>query len=92
MAAPLAPIAWTAARYIAVAATAYAVARAAGPGPRDQRAEDAMDEVGEGLGLGRDEDAMRASGKYRRTIRLGQAGPGVELELTALGRLRWRRV
>lgn len=91
MALPLVPTALVAARYAAVGFVAYAAWRAAAPARRDQRAEDALDALPEGTTIHRDDDATRATLRLRRTIRLGDSGPGVEIDLAALGRLRLRR-
>lgn len=89
---PIAPIAGFALRYGAVAVTAYAISRRATPARRDQRAEDAMDEVGEGVSYRRDPDQLNGTGRFRRVIRLGKNGPGVEIDATALSRIRFRKV
>ncbi len=96
MALPLAPIAGVALRYGAVALVAY-VATRRGLIPRgrtDQRAEDAMDELPEGVTAHRadDRDQFNGAARFRRTVRVGTQGPGVEIDLSALGRLRLRRV
>ncbi|MGY6549463.1 MAG: hypothetical protein ACXIU7_10735 [Roseinatronobacter sp.] len=94
MALPLVPLAGMAAKYGAVALAGYALSRQIHTARVDQRAEDAFDEVSEGLGLGRprDRDQMNGSIRFRRVIRLGTNGPGIEIDATALGRLRLRRV
>lgn len=92
MALPIAPIALVALRYGAVALTAYAVARAASPGAHDQRAEDAMDDLPEGLVVNQEPHRIHAGGRFRRTIRIGSTGPGIEIDAAGLGRVRWRRV
>lgn len=92
MALPLAPIAGFALRYGAVALAAYAVARAAERGPRDQRAEDAMDDLAEGVIFRREAEQVNGAGRYVRTVRLGRSGPGVEIDAVALTRIRFRRV
>ncbi len=89
---PLAPIATIALRYGAVALVAYAATRRVGPGRRDQRAEDAMDDLEEGMTMRRDSSQTNATARMRRVIRLGTDGPGVEVDLTALGRFRIRRL
>lgn len=92
---PLAPIAGVALRYGALALTAYAITQIREnrtPARRDQRTEDAMDDCGEGIHLRRDPEQMNATARLRRTIRIGTHGPGVEIDATALGRLRLRRV
>jgi hypothetical protein len=91
MALPLVPTALVAARYAAVGFAVYAAWRAAAPARRDQRAEDALDDLPEGTTLHRDDEATRGSLRLRRIIRLGDSGPGVEIDLAALGRLRLRR-
>lgn len=94
MALPLAPIAGIALRYGAVALAAYAATRAMTPGSTDQRAEDAMDSLPEGLTAHspRDREQMNGTARFRRVIRLGTNGPGVEIDAVALGRIRFRRV
>ena len=93
---PLAPIAATALRiglrYGTVALAGYAMARSVERGRRDQRAEDALDDTAEGLTARREPEQMSATGRFRRVLRMGTAGPGLEVDATALGRLRWRRV
>ncbi|MBK1635322.1 hypothetical protein [Rhodovulum adriaticum] len=91
--APLAPVvARVALRYGAVALVAYVATQVREPARRDQRAEDAMDEADEGIRLRREPDQMNGTARMRRTIRIGTHGPGVEIDATALGRLRLRRV
>jgi hypothetical protein len=92
MALPLAPIAGLALRYGAVALTAYAIARMAERGHRDQRAEDAMDDLPEGVRLHREADRVGGAGRFVRTVRFGGVGPGVEIDATAITRIRFRRV
>lgn len=89
---PLAPIAGVALRYGAVAVATYAIARRAQAAPRDQRAEDAMDDVAEGIAVRKDDGQMNSSGRFRRVIRVGTDGPGLEIDATALTRIRIRRV
>lgn len=89
---PLTPIAGLALRYGAVAVATYAVARRMDRGRFDQRAEDALDTVEEGVTLRREGEQLNATGRFRRVIRLGQDGPGVELDITGLTRIRVKRV
>jgi len=94
---PLAPIAGLALRYGlrygAMAVVAYAVThRSRTPLRRDQRAEDAMDELGDGVAFRRDDEQVNGGARLRRTIRVGRTGPGVEIDASALGRFRLRRV
>jgi len=94
MALPLAPLAAMAAKYGAVALAGYALARQVQHGRTDQRAEDALDELDEGLSLHRPRDREQVNGamRFRRVVRLGTNGPGVEIDATALGRFRFRRI
>lgn len=89
---PLTPIAGLALRYGAVAVASYAVARRVEQGRRDQRAEDALDQLDEGVTLRRDGDQINATGRFRRVVRIGQDGPGLELDVTGLTRIRITRV
>ncbi len=89
---PLAPVASIALRYGAVALAAYAITRQIGKAPLDQRAEEAMDDTDEGLALRREREQMNGTARLRRVIRLGEDGPGVEVDVTALGRIRFRKV
>lgn len=94
MALPLAPIAVVAAKYGAVALAGYALARQVQVGRTDQRAEDALDALDEGVSAHRprDRDQINGAARFRRVIRLGTSGPGVEIDATALGRIRMRRL
>ena len=92
---PLAPMAVVAAKYGAVALAGYALARQMQQSGRlDQRGEDALDELDEGISLHRPRDREQVNGaaRFRRVIRLGTNGPGIEIDATALGRLKMRRV
>ena len=89
---PIAPITAIALRYGTVALATYAVARSVERGRRDQRAEDALDETPEGLTARREGEQMNATGRMRRVIRFGESGPGIEIDASAVGRIRFRRV
>lgn len=93
MALPIAPLAGLALRYGAVALAGYALSRRMARGRVDQRAEDALDDVPEGVTAHRahDRDQINTTARFRRVIRLGQSGPGIEIDATALGRIRFRR-
>ncbi|PWE33438.1 hypothetical protein DDZ14_04365 [Maritimibacter sp. 55A14] len=93
MALPLAPIAGVALRYGTLALAAYALSRRVGRSATDQGAEDALDRVPEGICAHRPRDRRQAnaSARFRRVIRLGEDGPGLEIDATALGRIRLRR-
>lgn len=96
---PLAPLLPVALRLGAVAAVGLAarawVTRASFPGRTDQRAEDALDDLGEGLSLHRPAD--RAAGEVSQTngtarivrvIRLG--GRSWEIDAGLIARVRMR--
>lgn len=91
---PLAPLATFAVKYGAVAIAGYALARQIQPARIDQRAEDALDELPEGLAMRspRDREQVNATARARRVIRLGASGPGLEIDAAFLARLRFRRV
>ena len=107
MALPLVPLAGVAAKYGAVALAGYVLARRIMPGRTDMRAEDALDDLPDGVTLnlpsgdadgagvgdsiGR-EHRFGLTGRWRRTVLpAGQAG-GVEIDLAGFLRLRLRRV
>lgn len=94
---PLAPVAVFALRAGLAATAVWAVRaglrRAARVGRTDQRAEDALDAMDEGLAahVPPDRDGQRnAAVRLRRVIRW--AGGAVEVDLAAMGRLRVRRL
>ncbi|MDT8857737.1 hypothetical protein RNZ50_22355 [Paracoccaceae bacterium Fryx2] len=98
---PLAPIAVLALRTGLVAAAAWAVRRAVTrglrPGVTDQRAEDAMDEMPEGLAIhqpgDRTDGGLRQTNTAVRMIRtLRWGNTGVEIDAALLGRLRLRKL
>ncbi len=92
MALPLAPIAGFALRYGAVALTAYAVAARTERGRRDQRAEDALDELQEGVSWRAEDQQLNTTLRFRRVIRLGESGPGLEIDSAGISRIRIRKV
>ena len=92
MAIPLAPIAGVALRYGAVALAAYAATRTIPQLRRDQPTADALDQVEEGIETRRDPEQMNATARFRRVVRLGKTGPAVEIDATALTRIRLRRL
>ena len=92
MALPLAPVALVAIRYGTVAVATYAFARQIERGRRDQRAEDALDDIPEGVTLRRDGRQTNATGRYRRVLRLKTGGPGVEIDFTSITRFSIRKV
>ncbi|MCB1366678.1 MAG: hypothetical protein KDK00_02845 [Rhodobacteraceae bacterium] len=94
MALPLAPVAAVALRYGAVALVAYAASRRVHTATIRQDGEDALDAVPEGVGAARprDRSQVNAEARWRRIIRLGASGPGLEIDASALGRVTFRRV
>ncbi|WP_138468945.1 hypothetical protein [Poseidonocella sp. HB161398] len=92
LALPLSPIFWTIFRYALIAGLAAAAARRADPVPRDQRVEDVLDSLDDGLRLRRDEDTTRIAAKAGHSLRLGPNGPGLRMEFAGLGRLKLHRL
>jgi len=89
---PLAPIAGIAFRYGTIALATYAITRKISHGRRDQRAEDALDDLEDGLSLRHQTGQTNSTARFRRSIRLGADGPGLEIDITALGRLKIRKL
>jgi hypothetical protein len=58
--------------------------------------ERVFDEMAEGFAAAphraEAENGVSGEGRFRRTIRLGSRGPGLEIDAAALGRLRVRRL
>ena len=77
-----------------VALAGYAIIRRIGPGRIDQRAEEAIDDLPDGLTARRptDREQFNMTGRLRRVIRFGADGPGIEIDAAAYGRVRFRRV
>jgi len=98
MPAPLAlsPLAWTVIRIGAVAAVGALAANRRRSHPKDPHQEVVLDDLPEGLSArahrAEAERALHGHGRLKRTIRLGTGGPGVEIDASGLGRLRFRRV
>ncbi|MEO1551804.1 MAG: hypothetical protein AAFR93_15460 [Pseudomonadota bacterium] len=96
MPAPIAPIVWTAARIGAVAAIAYYSGRASRNAPKHVWRERALDDTPEGVDLTHQREDGEAnahgSARIKRTVRLSAGGPGLEIDATALTRIRIRRV
>lgn len=93
--APLAPIATRLALMgAAYAAGALIASRSRGPERVDMATEDQLDRLHEGVEVRVDRPNGRADAEARltRTLRVGPGGPGVEVELAGIGRLRLRRV
>ncbi len=89
---PLAPIAAIAARYGAVALVAFAASRRINRAQTVQTTEDALDQVTEGTAANcpRDRQQLNGTFRWRRVLRAGANGPGLEIDVTALGRIKFR--
>ncbi len=85
---PLAPIAGIAIRYGAVALATYAVTRSVSYSRRDQRAEDALDDLQEGFSIRHDNEQTSGTARFQRDIRLGKTGPGVKIDISGFGRIK----
>lgn len=94
MALPLAPLAGMALKYGAVALASYALSRQITPGAVLQRHEDTLDTLPEGATLRRPEDREQINGtfRFRRVVRFGVSGPGLDIDASVLGRFRIKRV
>ena len=95
MALPLAPIAITAVRYGTILAVGYYIANRNKSLPKVSE-EAAHEDVDEGVSVrhhrGTDGAQANADARLKRTIRFGQNGPGVEIDASALGRIRIKRL
>jgi hypothetical protein len=79
-------------RYGTVALATWTLARATRRGARDQKAEDAMDRTPEGMTARRENGQGNATARFRRILRRRADGPGIEIDIAALGRIRVRKV
>lgn len=93
---PLRPIAAFALHTGALAAAVWAIRRSVSAGRTDQRAEDAFDDLDDGLALHRPQDRAvegirqtNAATRIRRTLRWN--GGGVEIDAGLMARLKIRR-
>lgn len=79
---------------IAVAAGAVALASQVRVQPVIQEVEDALDTVDEGTSLRRDPEGNQLNGahRFKRVIRFGNAGPGLEVDATVLARIKFRKI
>jgi hypothetical protein len=87
----LPPLVLAAAKYGTVALAAWALTRETYRGRIDQRAEDAFDDLPEGLSIRQPADRVQTNlaARMKRRVALGAAG--IELDLAILARLRLRR-
>ncbi|MBF9029502.1 hypothetical protein HKCCE3408_03750 [Rhodobacterales bacterium HKCCE3408] len=74
MAAPLAPAAGIVLKYAAIAAAGYLLARSLPQDAPDLRAEAALDDMPDGIGVSAQDGTSRARARWRRTVTLGTAG------------------
>lgn len=96
----IAPLAWKAAQLGAIAAISFYAARRHRRQdvvePRDIWRETALNDLPEGVeteashndGEGR----LAAAGKFKRGVRIGANGPGIEMEIAAITRFRFRKL
>ena len=91
---PLAPAAVTALKYGGVALAALWVARRVQRARIDQRLEDALDEMPEGLAAVQTpaREQGNAAGRFRRRIGLAGRDGAIEIDAAFVARLRLRRV
>ncbi len=92
----LSPLAWTVIRIGAVAAVGAIAARKRASHPKDPHQEVVLDDLPEGVSArthsAEAERTLHGHGRLKRTFRFGVGGPGVEIDASGLGRLRFRRV
>ena len=91
---PLAPAAVTALKLGGVALVTWLVARRVQLARIDQRAEDALDDLPEGLAAARprDREQVNAAGRFRRRIGLAGTDRAIEIDAAFLARLRARKL
>jgi len=79
---------------LAIVAGAIAIARNVQISPIVQSVEDSLDLVPEGLAARRDPIGRQINGSYRwkRTVRFGKTGAGLEIDASALGRIKFRKI
>lgn len=90
MALPIIPIVLA----ISAVTSAVAIARKIHIGPVNLDVEDALDTVDEGVYVRKmpNNRQVNASGRWKRVIRFGTGGPGLEIDASGLGRLRVKAV
>ncbi len=79
---------------LALVAGAVALARNVQVMPVVQSVEDSLDMVPEGISAGKNKSGQQINGSYRwkRIVRLGKTGAGLEIDASALGRIKLRKV
>lgn len=84
----LPPLVLAAAKYAAVAAAAWALTRETYRGRIDQRAEDAMDDLPDGVSIRQPGDRTQTNLAAWLRRRVGLGPSGLEVDLAILARLR----
>ncbi len=79
---------------LALVAGAVALARNVQISPIVQSVEDSLDLVPEGMAARRDKAGQQINGSYRwkRIVRFGTSGTALEIDASALGRIKFRKV
>lgn len=90
MALPVVPIVLAASAVTSV----VAVVRKIHISPMIQDVEDTLDTVDEGVSVRKMDGNRQVNGavRWKRVVRFGADGPGIEIDASALGRVRWRKV
>ena len=95
MPAPLIPVVWTVTKVGALAAVAIYANKRRLSQPKEVYREAVLNGVPEGLDVqshrAEGETAASATGRWRRVIRFRKGGPGLEVDATWLGRIRFRK-
>lgn len=89
---PLVPIAIYAVTLGTAAFSARRFVQRIEPGRRDQRAEDALDEVQEGVTVRRDPEQASATARLKRVIRFSDDGSAYEVDAAFFGRVKFKKV
>ena len=79
---------------LALVAGAVALARNVQISPIVQSVEDSLDLVPDGMAARRDKAGQQINGSYRwkRIVRFGTSGTALEIDASALGRIKFRKV
>ena len=89
---PLIPVAGVVISTGTVALAGYRAYHKISKGRRDQRAEDALDDVSEGATIRTDGTQANGTFRWKRVIRLGDAGPAFEIDASAFARFKIKKV
>jgi len=79
---------------LALVAGAIALARNVQISPIVQSVEDSLDLVPEGMAARRDSTGQQINSSYRwkRTVRFGNTGASLEIDASAIGRIKFRKI